>query len=179
MKKNKIKIKKWFYESFFKRYLTMVDAEFLNFFTKQIKAGRVSSTDDVAKKRYAEIMEVLNSKKYKKHFYSAVNYKYNDGLPSTQIKPFGNNIRDRISKFIFQIYLRYFNKELYESLHLFEKWKNSIQIIEEYMATTTLDERADEGVVRGVIDIKKAEAQKKLHKIKESRVSKIVAHNLS
>lgn len=181
MKKIKLKIKKWFINTYLKRYLITIDNSILSIFTKEQEKVfyKASIYDAEVEAKREKILKILSSKKYKKYFFKAVNYKINNS--SDEIKPFGNNLIDKINKIISVIYLRLFNNKLYESIKLFEKWKSKISTIEDkvdnYMKTTTLDERIDRSIALGTIDNKKGTAQKRMRNIQKIRVENILEQN--
>jgi hypothetical protein len=181
MKKLKFKIKKWFFKTFVNRYLQTVDGTLLNLFSKEEKNKLNKSFfgSDRANKERERIIKLLSSEEYKKFFFAAIKYDRNN--PDAEIKPYGNGIIDKIFKAISIVYLYLFNRDLFERIRLFEKWTSKVSTIEtqvnNYIATTTLDERADRAIVLGVVDEKGGKAQKRMRKIQESRVQKILVHN--
>jgi hypothetical protein len=183
MKKLKFKLKRWIYNILVKRYLLTVDASLLNLFSNDERKKLDNSFfgSDRANKERERIIKLLSSEKYKKFFFKAIRYDRNK--PEGKIEPFSNKIWDKILKGISVAYLYLFNRELYERIQLFQKWTSKVSTIEtqvnEYMATTTLDERADRGVMLGVIDENKGKAQKRMRNIQSLIVNKIHEKNLS
>ena len=182
MKKLKLKIKRWFFNTFVKRCLVTLDASLLNLFTKEEKNKLENSFfgSDRANKERERIIKLLSSEKYKKFFFKAIRYDRNK--PEVEIiQPFGDKIWDRIKHGIATAYLYLFDRNLYDSIQLFKKWRGKISIVEsqvnDYMANTTLDERADRAIALGIVEEKKGIAQKRIRKIQSSRVDKILAQN--
>jgi hypothetical protein len=181
MKKLKFKIKKWLFKTFVNRYLQTVDGTLLNLFSKEEKnkSNKSFFGSDRANKERERIIKLLSSEKYKKFFFAAVKYDRNN--PDVAIKPYGKSIIDRIFKAISIAYLYLFNRDLFERIQIFQKWTSKVSTIEtqvnNYIATTTLDERADRAIVLGVVEEEKGKAQKRLRKIQSSRVEKILVHN--
>lgn len=181
MEKLKFKIKKWFFKTFVNRYLQTVDGTLLNLFSKEEKnkSNKSFFGSDRANKERERIIKLLSSEKYKKFFFAAVKYDRNNQYVA--IKPYGKSIVDRIFKAISIAYLYLFNRDLFERIRLFKKWTSKISTIESqvdnYMATTTLDERADRAFALGILDEKKGNAQKRMRKIQSSRVEKILVNN--
>lgn len=181
MKKLKLKLKLWFFNTFVKRYLATVDSTLLSLFTKEdYERNKFSFGSERANAEYKRIIKMLSSKKYKEFFYKAIKHNLNEPNPEV-IQPYGSKIWDRIKQAIATTYLYFFDRDLYNSIQLFKKWGSKISSVEtqvnDYMATTTLDERADRATVLGVVEEKKATAQKRMRKIQESRVSKIKKKN--
>ena len=181
MKKLKLKIKKWFFNAFVKRYLATVDASLLNLFTKEEKQKlNISFGSDRANIERERILKMLSSKKYKEYFFKAVRYDRNK--PELEvIQPFGNKIWDKIKNGVATAYLYLFDRKLYDTIQLFKKWGGKITTVDsqinEYMINTTLDERVDRAIVLGVVEEKRGVAQKRMRKIQASRVDKIVVQN--
>jgi hypothetical protein len=181
MKKLKLKLKKWFFNTFVKRYLATVDSTLLGLFTKEAKeSNKFSYGTDRANAERKRIITMLSSKKYKEYFYKAIKYERNK--PEVEIiQPFGDKIWDRIKHGIATAYLYLFDRNLYDSIQLFKKWRGKISTVEsqvnDYMANTTLDERADRAIALGIVEEKKGIAQKRMRKIQSSRVDKILAQN--
>jgi hypothetical protein len=180
MRKLKLKIKKWFLNTFVKRYLATIDASLLNLFTKEEKAKlNVSFGSNRANIERERILKILSSKKYKDFFFKAVRYDRNK--PEETIKPYGDGFLDKIFNVVSTIYLYLFDRKLYQSIQLFKKWRNKISTVDtqvnDYLSNTTLDERADRAIILGVVDEKSGTAQKRMRKIQSSRVDKILVHN--
>lgn len=182
MKKLKLKIKRWFFNTFVKRYLATVDSTLLDLLTKETKIiNMFSYGNDRASVEYRRIMKILSSEKYREFFYKTIKYGINQ--PVVVIKPYGNNVLDRIKEVISTTYLYLFDRKLYDNIQLFKKWRSGISSVEfqinNYMAVTTLDERADRAIVLGVIGEKDGVAQKRMRNIQSLRVEKILANNKS
>ena len=111
MKKLKLKIKKWFFNTFVKRYLATVDSTLLDLLTKETKVvtNMFSYGNDRASVEYRRIMEILSSEKYREFFYKTIKYDINK--PVVVIKPYGNKILDRIKEIISTTYLYLFPKD--------------------------------------------------------------------
>jgi hypothetical protein len=161
MKKRKLilkgKLKKWFNEKFLYRYLQGINESFIGFFTK--KHDYVFEDNGKYLQDYKRIMKVLSSDKYKRFFYNVVNYNmanYKAVIPETPtIKPYGKSFSDRFKKFVAKTYIYFFRKELYDGINLFSKWKHKIKILNEkinnYMATTTVEERINRAIELKII----------------------------
>ena len=179
MKKLKIKINKWFFNTFVKRYLATVDPTLLSLFTKKVKGDDIISPADRVNAEN-RIIKKLSSKKYKKFFHNAILYDRNKQHVEV-IRPYGNKIWDKIKHGITTAYLHYFDRNLYKSIQLYKKWNTKISTIETqidtYMRTTSLNERVEKAIAFGVLEEKSGVAQKRMRNIKASKVIKIVAQN--
>jgi hypothetical protein len=133
--------------------------------------------DKESEKEYRRIMKVLNSQKFKRFFYQVVDYKLNEKpLPEPK-----NNLWSRIKKFVAKQYLRLFNKELYESLLRFKLLTEGYQKLnaaaDDYIANTSLDERADRAVDVGISSKENRDAHKRMRNISNMRIAAIHEKN--
>lgn len=151
MRNLKQKIKKWFYDTFLKRYLAGVNDSFVDYFTFNYQRS-YSIRDAEAKKRYNRIIKELSSSKYKKYFYTAVNYTRPN---SDRVNPYSKNIIDVFKSFIAKTFIFFYDRKLYNSIKLFKKWTSKIietdNAIDDYFANTNLFERNDRRLQYGLI----------------------------
>jgi len=177
MKKKSLakRIKSWFFEKFLRRYLVSVDKMFIELFIKYDAKAPVKTYESQAEIAYKRIMRMLNSDKYRDYFYKVV--QYDRHVAESLIKPYGNTWKDKVFAFIAEKYIRYFKRDLYKSIQQFKRIRDGIitlnSKIDEYMANTSTDERLERASTLGIIDDKRAEAQKRLHNIHAIRVNAI------
>lgn len=178
MKKRSLKarIKSWIFEKFLQRYLVSVDALFINLFIKYDKKAPVEKVESHAEQEYKRIMKVLNSKKFKDYFYKVVKYDLKQTAES-QIKPYGNTLKDKIFAFIAKVYIYLFNRELYEHILQFQRIRDGIismdKKVDEYMAKTTVEERLDKATQLGIISADNRKAQRRVRNIQKIRKDNI------
>ena len=153
-KRKKFSLKKWFYNKILNRYLIEFHPQFILFAdTLSLKTDKFSVQEKRAAKEYRRIMKVLNSPRYQKYFYNAVNYSTTQG--SKPFKPFENTLFEKVKRFIAKQYLRLFNKKLYKSLQIFKSLSVKLEKIDsqidEYMGNTTVEQRRMRAKKIGII----------------------------
>lgn len=173
MKHLKLKIKKWFFNTFLKRYLAGVDDSFINYFAFNFQKS-FSAREINANKKYKRLIKELSSSKYRKYFYNAVNYtKPNE----KRIIPYGKTIVDRLKSYVAKVFIFFYDKKLYRSIKTFKKWTSHVvssdNAIDEYFAKTTYLERNDKRLEYGIINKINHDAIVRLGRIKTKRVLKI------
>lgn len=172
MKNIRIRIKKWFFNAFLKRYLAGVDDSFINYFAFNFQKS--FSAKDNTNKNYKRLIKELSSSKYKKYFYNAVNYTKPN---KKRIMPYGKTFVDRLKSFIAKTYIFFYDRKLYRSIKTFKKWTSHIvssdNAIDEYFAKTTYLERNDKRLEYGIINKINHDAIVRLGRIKTKRVLKI------
>lgn len=176
----KVRIKSWIFENFLQRYLVSVDKLFVELFIKYDVKTPVKEIESHAEQAYKRIMKMLNSKKYKDYFYKAV--KYDRHTAESLIKPYTNTLKDRIFSFIAKAYVYLFKKDLYLSILQFQRIRDGVisldKKVDEYMATTTLEERLDRATNLGIITNDNRTAQRRLRNMQAIGVAKIKLRNL-
>jgi hypothetical protein len=154
IKQIKLRIRKFFYDRYVKRYLA-IDSTIFDLFSKPLEI----STDDVnsykRNEKYKRIMKMLKSKAYKDYFFKAIKHNLNNKNSISSIKPFSNTVLDKISIFIAKKYIYFFNKKLYNSILSYKNWNKKIvdmdSEIDRYMKETTVEERLERAVKFGII----------------------------
>lgn len=151
--RKKRSLKKWFYDNILNRYLIEFHPSFILFADNLSFKTENFNKDEKNAKEYKRIMKVLNSKKYRKHFYKIVNHNPLIGTPA--FEPFKDNLREKFKRFVAKQYLRVFNKPLYKSLVSFRSLSTKLSKIDsqidDYMNNTTVGERIKRAVDVGII----------------------------
>lgn len=153
-KTKKRSLKKWFYNKILNRYLIEFHPQFILFADAlSIKTDNFSVIEKKAAKEYKRIMKILNSQKYKKYFYNAVDYSRTQG--AKPFTPFKDTLIERVKKFIAKQYLRLFNRPLYKSLLIFKSLSSKFELlntqINDYMDSTTVEQRRMRAKELGIV----------------------------
>jgi len=153
IKQIKLRIRKFFYDRYVKRYLA-IDSTIFDLFSEKLKpfSTNIDVNSVIRNKNYKRIMKMLKSKAYKDYFFKAIKYNLNNKNSISSIKPFSNTVLDKISIYIAKKYIYFFNKKLYNSILLYKNWNKKIGDGQVYEKTTvTVEERLKRAVKFGVI----------------------------
>ena len=177
------KLKNWFNNlpaRISKRYVSNMHPVFLklmqksNFIQKNAYVERYE-------KRYNDIMNILASPRYKKFFYKVVQF---DPKLAEELKvpeTWYGKLFDKIAYNFSKLYVYLFAREVYNNIKSFEAVTNGIislnKRINEYMVSTTIDERLDRASEYKIIEPKKREAQRKLRNMQTIGVNDIKIRN--
>lgn len=116
MRNIKVRIKKWFFDKFLKRYLAGVDDAFINYFAFNFQKT-YSMKECNTRKKYKKLIKELSSSKYRKYFYNAVNYTKPN---QNRILPYGNTLIDKFKSYIAKTFIFFYDKKLYKSIKTFK-----------------------------------------------------------
>jgi hypothetical protein len=108
---------------------------------------------DASSRRYRKIMRMLDSDKYRKYFYNAVDYKRGE-LKSLPVKWYVQ-IFDKIVYSLSKAYVFVFERELYKKIKTFETVSKGVvdltKRMDEYIASTTSLQRLSRMEALGII----------------------------
>jgi hypothetical protein len=134
------------------RYIKDCHPAFMSFVEKY-NLATASSWYEVYTRRYNEIMKMLDSDKYRKFFYEAVDYKRGE-LKPLPVKWYVR-IFDKIVYNLSKAYVFIFEHELYKKIKSFEKTSKSVVALtkkmDEYLASTTSEQRLSRMKALGII----------------------------
>lgn len=135
------------------RYIKNCHPSFMSYI--EIKnLATTSIGKDIYSKRYRQIMKILNSDKYKKYFYTSVNYKRNV-KPVIVPQKWYVKAFDKVVYFLSKVYVFLFEKTLYLKIKNFETISKGFADlsarVDNYIATTTPRRRLSRMQMLGVI----------------------------
>lgn len=109
--------------------------------------------NDARSRRYKEIMKILDSDKYRKFFYNAVDYKRGE-LKPLQLKWYVRAF-DKIVYYLSKAYVFIFERELYRKIKTFEVVSAGVvsltKRMDDYIARTTPEQRLSRMHALGII----------------------------
>jgi len=180
MKSFYLKFKKLVFDKYLRRYLTTIEIS-SSLLSSIIRAKNeyYRESSNINSLNYDEFIKKMSSEDYRKYFYKSVGYKSDDSI--NQIKPFSYGLVGKINSFISLILLKLFYDDVYKKV-IFAKKKrddmlNILNSSENYLKTTTVDERIDRLIELKMLDKHKGESEKKMRRVRKNNVDVILSND--
>jgi len=138
-----------------KRYIVDCHPAFMTYIEKN-NIITASIWNDARNRRFNEIWKLINSDKYKKYFYNAVDYNYKRGeSPKPIPKKWYVVAYDKTVYHLSKAYVFLFEKELYKKIKQFERISKGVvsltKRMDAYIASTTSLQRLSRMQMLGII----------------------------
>lgn len=155
--------------SFLRRLFSTINAKLAGRYVNDIHPGfmmyleknnflTASIWRDASARKFKKIWKILDSDKYRKFFYKAINYN-----PAIKEKPIIDTrwhvvVYNKVTYFLSKAYVFLFERELYRKIKFFEKvsseYADLSTRIDNYIASTTFEERLSRMHATGVLSDK-------------------------